>query len=238
MSSASKNQRQLGIIGGMSWASSLIYYRSINEAYAAARGGQHSAPILLASVDFQPVVKAQSRGDWQGAGEILARTAQALERAGAGAFMIASNTMHLVATQVSAAVSIPIINIFDATVPAIKKARLKKIGLLGTRYTMSQPFFREQFEAHGLEVVVPVDQDALQINEIIFRELIKNQINPAAKNFFLDVLKKFTANGVDGVVLGCTEIGLLIKPGDVAMPLFDTAVLHANMGAQWLLHPD
>lgn len=237
MNPAPRTPRQLGIIGGMSWASSLTYYRIINEAYAAARGGQHSAPMLLASIDFQPIVKAQSLGDWHQAGHILADAAQSLERGGADAFMIASNTMHLVAGQVAAAVSIPLLNIFDATAQAIKKAGLSRIGLLGTRYTMSHPFFLDQFARRGIEVVVPAERDAVKVNDIIFKELIKNTVTPASKRYFQEIIHKLSAAGAEGAVLGCTEIGLLIGAGDADVPIFDTAAVHAAMGVHWLLQP-
>jgi aspartate racemase len=225
----------LGIIGGMSWVSTQAYYRLVNEQVAAARGRQHSAELLVASVDFQPIVDAQARGDWARAGEILADRGRALERAGATVFLIASNTMHLVYDAVRTAVSIPGLDIFDATAGALRGSGMRRVGLLGTRYTMSHPFFVEAYARRGVEVLVPKADDAKLVNEIIFRELIHGRVEAASVARYRDVVARLGAAGAEAVVLGCTQISLLLKPGDTELPLFDTTALHASMAAGWLL---
>ena len=229
------DQHYLGIIGGLSWASTQIYYRLINESYGTIRGGQSSAPLLLASVDFQPIVNAQSRGDWSKAGAILADAGIRLERAGASALRIASNTMHLVVDQISSAIKVPILNIFDATAAAIKSAGMSKVGILGTRYTMSDPFFAEQYKLRGVQVVSPSKADAGRVNEIIFRELIRNQISDDSRTYFEQVVRRMADDGAEGVIMGCTEISLLLDPKNSPVSLFDTTSLHASVGVDWLL---
>ncbi len=231
-------QKTLGILGGMSWASTLHYYRAINAAVHAARGRQHSADLLVASVDFQPIIDAQAKDDWDRAAGILADKARGLERAGAGAFLIASNTMHRVLAPVCAAVGIPALDIFDAAAAAVRDAGLRRVGLLGTRYTMSHEFYRREYEVRGLEVLVPAAGDARRVNEIIFKELIHDRALPASAAFFRDVVGRLAAAGAEGVILGCTEIGMLLdprNPQDAAVPLFDTTALHAALGAKWLM---
>ena len=230
----SPEQSILGIIGGMIWASSLLYYKSINLSFNKKRGGQHSAPLLLRNLDFQPIVKAQAKNDWQQAGQILAHAAKQLEQAGCGAVMIASNTMHLVQDDVTAAVSVPLLNIFDCTAAAIKGSGRSRVGLLGTRYTMSNPFFIEQYKKRGIEVMVPADEDRVEVNRIIFEELIKNEVRPASRKLYEQVVANLSTAGAQGVILGCTEISLLLNQAGT-VPLFDTTEIHAQMGVDWLL---
>ena len=226
---------KLGILGGMSWVSTQDYYRVINEKIGQALGRQHSAELVIASVDFQQVVDAQVRGDWNHAGAILTEHAQALERAGARAFLVASNTMHRVIAQVEEAVNIPALNIFDATTAAILRSGKKRLGLLGTRYTMDHPFYRTEYERRGVNVIVPDAEDARKVNEIIFRELIHNVVRPESSQIYREIVERLVSRGVDGVILGCTEIGLLLKAEGSTVTLFDTSTLHASMAADWLL---
>ena len=226
---------KLGILGGMSWVSTLDYYRLINEKIGRALGRQHSAELLIASVDFQSIIDAQVRGDWIHAGAILAGHAQALERAGASAFLVASNTMHRVIAQVEEAVNIPSLNIFDATAAEIMRSGKKRLGLLGTRYTMDHPFYRSEYERRGIDVIVPDAEDARKVNEIIFRELIHNVVRSESSHIYREIVERLVSRGVDGVILGCTEIGLLLKAEASDVTLFDTSALHASMAVDWLL---
>lgn len=228
-------KRILGIIGGMSWVSTLSYYRALNEAVQAAKGRQHSAELLIVSIDFQAIVDAQVKDDWDAAARILSASAAQLERAGAGALLIASNTMHRVLDDVRKHVAIPALDIFDATAAAAHAAGFRRVGLLGTRYTMSHKFYRHEFERRGLDVIVPEPQDARRINEIIFRELIRDRVLPESAAFYRQVVQQLAAAGAQGVVLGCTEIGMLLSAEASTVPLLDTAQLHAAMGARWLL---
>ena len=219
----------------MSWVSTQQYYRLINKFVNETRGRQHSAPLFIASVNFQDIVNAQTRGDWQGAGILLAECATSLASTGCGAFLIASNTMHRVYQQIQDAVDIPGINIFDITATAIKKSHFKKIALLGTRYTMSDPFFKDAYQARGIDIMIPEDNDALAVNEIIFKDLIHEIIKPESKAAFQKVVERLKYRGVEAVILGCTEIEWILKPEDVSVPLFDTTELHARAAADWLL---
>lgn len=232
----------LGIIGGLSWASTQQYYRLINEEINRVRGRQASAQLSIRSIDFQPVIDAQVRNDWNAAGAFLCEAARDLERGGAKAFLIASNTMHLVYNQVCDAVSIPGLNIFDATAGQITAKGLHKVGLLGTRYTMSLSFFREEYARRGIDVIVPEAKDAARVNAVIFKELIHNQIKPESKTLIWDVMARLRDAGAEGVILGCTELELLT--GDrpqISTPflediqVYDTTALHAMAAAQWLL---
>lgn len=227
------NSRILGLLGGMSWVSTEHYYRGLNEGVSAARGRQHSAELLLASVDFQPIVDLQVKGDWSATGAILAERARGLERGGAGAFLIASNTMHLVYEQVREAVSIPGLDIFDASAAAVTARGLREVGLLGTRYTMSHAFYRDQYEKRGVKIRVPQGEDARRVNEIIFRELIHGVVKESSRDFYRGVVERL---GGDGVILGCTEIGILLKDGDIkGLPVIDTTKAHVAAGLSWLL---
>ncbi|NBQ52285.1 MAG: amino acid racemase [Proteobacteria bacterium] len=232
----------LGIIGGLSWASTQQYYRLINEEINRVRGRQASAQLLIRSIDFQPVIDAQVRNDWNAAGAFLCEAARDLERGGAKAFLIASNTMHLVYNQVCDAVSIPGLNIFDATAGQITAKGLHKVGLLGTRYTMSLSFFREEYARRGIDVIVPEAKDAARVNAVIFKELIHNQVRPESQKLIWDVMARLRDAGADGVILGCTELELLITEDSVnsnddpgKLPIFDTTVHHTKVAAEWLL---
>jgi aspartate racemase len=225
----------LGILGGLSWVSTQEYYRLINEEVNRRRGRQHSADLLVASVDFQEIVDAQVRGDWAKAGAVLAEKARGLELAGAGAFLIASNTMHLVFEAVQAAVASPGLAIFDAVAAAAKAGGHRRLGLLGTRYTMNNAFFNAAYASRDLEVLSPAPADAVKMNEIIFKELIHGRIRPESKAAYQQVVSKLASAGATAVILGCTEIPLLLRQEDCETPLLDTTALHASRAAEWLL---
>jgi aspartate racemase len=227
--------KKLGIIGGMSWVSTQQYYRLINKKVNEVRGRQHSAPLIVSSVNFQDIVNAQTRGDWHTAGVILADCAKELESVGCGAFLIASNTMHKVYEQTQKAVAMPGINIFDVTAKAINASGCKKIGLLGTRYTMQDPFFRDAYHARGIDVIVPEGNDAHALNEIIFKELIHEIVLPQSKLVCKGIVERLSKLGADAVILGCTEIEWVLKQEDVSVKIFDTTCLHATSAADWLL---
>ena len=227
--------KPLGILGGMSWVSTQLYYQLINEGIKKRRGKQHSANLLIASVDFQSVIDAQVAGDWEGLGGFLGARALGLGQAGVGAFLIASNTMHLVFDRVAALSGLPGLDIFDAIAVALHRDGRRRIGLLGTRYTMKDPFFLHAYARRGIEVIVPELADANKVNEIIFKELIHGKIKAESAAFYRDVVDRLTAKGADAVVLGCTEIGLLLDVNSSTTPLYDSTILHASMAVDWLM---
>lgn len=217
----------IGMIGGMSWESSLEYYRIINREVNARLGGLHSAECLLYSVDFAEIERLQSAGEWQQAGELLGGVALKLEGAGADFIVICTNTMHKVAAAIEAKISIPVLHIADATAASISGRQLAKVGLLGTRYTMEQDFYRSRIESHGIGVIVPEGKQRQEINRIIFEELVAGRLEPASKQYFQQAIRDLVSAGAEGIILGCTEIGLLIKAEDADVPLFDTTQIHA-----------
>lgn len=219
--------KTIGLIGGMSWESSLEYYRMINKKVNARLGGLHSAECLLYSVDFDEIEQLQSAGEWQKAGEQLADTAKKLEQAGAEFIVICTNTMHKVVGQIEEKISIPVLHIADATAAEIRRQNLVKVGLLGTSYTMEQDFYRSRIESHGIDVLVPPSQQRGEINRIIFEELVAGDLRQSSKETFQQAIRELVADGAEGIILGCTEIGLLIKPQDAEVPVFDTTEIHA-----------
>ncbi len=231
-------QAPLGIIGGLSWASTLQYYRLINLEINRALGKQSSGEIMIRSVNFQPVVDAQVRGDWDAAGAILANAARDLERGGAKAFLIASNTMHLCYDQVARDVGIPGINIFDATCEDLRSKQIQEALLLGTRYTMSMEFYRDEYRRRGINVSVPDASAAKRVNEIIFRELIHNVEHPDSRKFLRDLVAASTSRGTRAVILGCTELDLLLSGGEKidGCEVIDTTTCHAMAAAKWMIH--
>jgi aspartate racemase len=230
--------KTLGLIGGMSWESSIPYYRQINEAVKHELGGLHSAKIILFSVDFHEIEVLQRRDDWDAAGEILAQAAQALERAGADAIVLCTNTMHKVAGTIEAAVKIPLLHIADPTATKIRSQGLQTIGLLGTRFTMEQAFYKDRLrQQHGLQVLIPNEADCAIIHRIIYDELCLGIIRESSRQDYLRIMSALIAQGAEGIILGCTEISLLVHNGDVAVPLFDTTSLHARAAADWALKP-
>ena len=223
--------KTIGLLGGMSWESTITYYQTINEIVAAEAGGLHSAKCLLYSVDFQEIETCQAEGRWEDSGRILAGAARSLERGGADFIVICTNTMHKVADQIQAAVSIPLLHIADVTVAALKKQGIKRSALLGTRYTMEQDFYKERLEKAGIRVLIPEAEERSLIHSVIFQELCLGIRKPESRQAFLQVIRRLAAAGAQGIILGCTEIGLLIKKEDVAMPLFDTTLLHSRQAA-------
>ena len=219
--------KTIGLIGGMSWESTVTYYRLINEAVKQRMGGFHSAKILLYSVDFHEIEECQSRGEWDLAAAILADAAGRLETAGADFIVICTNTMHKVVPQIEQTLRIPILHIAEATADALKQQAIKKVLLLGTRYTMTQDFYKEKLVSAGIEVVIPDLQEIEDINHIIFHELCLGRIETASKERYRKIIESYTGSKIQGVILGCTEIGLLIRPGDVSVPVFDTTEIHA-----------
>lgn len=228
--------KTLGLIGGMSWESTLHYYRRLNELVAQRLGGLHSAQLVLWSVDFDRVAELQHAGAWDKAGEILVAAARQLERAGADELMICANTMHRVAPAVEAAVKIPLIHLADVTADALLDAGFRRAALLGTRFTMEEPFYRERLEGLGLDVDVPDPAERAEIHRIIFEELVKGRVEEGSRDRFAAILRRMHAAGAGAAILGCTEFGMLIRQSDVPeVPLFDTTELHCRAGVEHLL---
>lgn len=228
--------KTLGLIGGMSWESTIPYYRQINEAIKARLGGLHSARIVLYSIDFHEVERLQHAGKWQQAGDLLADAAQRLEQAGAHALVLCTNTMHKVAQQIEAKTAIPLLHIADPTAKAIKAAGLSRVGLLGTRFTMEQDFYKARLEhQHGLQVLIPNEADRAVVHQVIYDELCLGRIVEKSRDAYLDIIKRLFDNGAQAIILGCTEISLLVEPQHVQVPLFDTTRLHALYAADWAL---
>ncbi|WP_028584353.1 aspartate/glutamate racemase family protein [Desulfogranum mediterraneum] len=220
--------KTIGLIGGMSWESTAAYYRLLNEEARARLGGLHSAQILLYSVDFEPIEQLQHQGDWEGAARILTKAALRLQDGGADFFLICTNTMHRVAPLVEAAVRIPLLHIADPTAESLLAKGVQTVGLLGTAFTMEQEFYRGRLEQrHGLEVVTPSRADRRIVHDIIYQELCQGKIRQAAKSAYLRIIGELAGRGAEAVILGCTEIGLLVKQEDSAVPLYDTTALHA-----------
>lgn len=225
----------LGILGGMSWESTATYYRLLNEGVRQRHGGLHSAPLLLHSVDFATIAALQKAGEWEAAGVLLAAAAQGLERAGAGAILLATNTMHKVAAPIEAAVSIPLLHIGDAVGQALQAAGVQKVALLGTRFTMQQAFYRERLaERFGLEVLLPSSEEMAEIDRIIFAELCMGVFTSPSRSFYQQCLQHLHDQGAQAAILGCTEIGLLLEGTQNPLPLVDSTGEHVQMGLQWL----
>ncbi|OXS57179.1 aspartate racemase [Bacillus sp. V-88] len=219
--------KTIGLIGGMSWESSVKYYKVINEEVKERLGGLHSAKCLLYSVDFEEIERYQAEGDWESAGRALGEVASSLEKAGAEFIVICTNTMHKVIDHVEARINIPVLHIADATANEIQRADMKIVGLLGTAYTMEQDFYKSRIQSNGINVLVPDKEERNTINNVIFEELCLGKMEQSSKEYFKSVIQKLVDRGAEGVILGCTEIGLLIKPDDSEVPLFDTTVIHA-----------
>ncbi len=220
--------KTIGLLGGMSWVSTVDYYKFINELTAARLGGTASARVLLHSFDFSEIERHQAQGNWELLGNMLAEAARGLETAGADCILICANTMHLVADAVQAAIAIPVIHIGDATAAAVTAQSLKRVALLGTRYTMEQPFLRERLTANGLDVVIPSAEQRTVIHDIVYGELIKNVFTDDSRAAYVTIMDDLAAAGCEGMILACTEIPLLVKKNHAAHPLFDTAYLHAK----------
>ena len=221
--------KTIGLIGGMSWESSLHYYRLINEAVKRRLGGLHSAQLLMHSVDFDPIEKRQHAGDWDAAAAILIDAAQRLEAGGADFFLIGTNTMHYVADAVSAAVDIPLLHIADATAAALQQDGIRRVGLLGTVFTMEFDFYRNRIsDQYGIEVVVPELHDRQMVHDIIYQELCQGQIEPESREVYLAIIDRMQSEQIEAVILGCTEIGLLLQPEHTPIQLYDTTAIHAE----------
>ena len=228
--------KTIGLLGGMSWESTIPYYRHINEAVKQQLGGLHSARIVLYSVNFHDIERLQHAGDWDAAGALLADAARALAAAGAEVIVICTNTMHKVAPAIEAAVALPLLHIADPTAAAIKAAGHRKVGLLGTRFTMEQDFYRARLEQrHGLHVLVPPADERAAVHRIIYEELCLGQVLDHSRDQYRQVMANLVAQGAEAIILGCTEISLLVGADDASVPLFDTTALHARGAAAWAL---
>ncbi|MBP5555710.1 MAG: aspartate/glutamate racemase family protein [Lachnospiraceae bacterium] len=224
--------KTIGLIGGMSWESTIPYYRIINEEVKEKLGGLHSAKIVLYSVEFDEIEKCQSSGEWEKSGEILGNAAKGIENAGADFILICTNTMHKVAPQIASMINIPIVHISDATADELEKRNIKTVGLLGTKYTMTQDFYKQRLIERGINVVIPDEEGIDTVNSIIYDELCVGMIEDSSREKYKKIIADLTDKGAEGVILGCTEIGLLIGQSDVSIPVFDTTVIHAKRAAE------
>jgi aspartate racemase len=225
--------KTLGLIGGMSWESTVPYYRLINEAIKARLGGLHSARLVLYSVDFEEIARLQHAGDWDAAGNVLADAAQRLERAGAEALVICANTMHKVAPAIEAAVRMPVLHVVDAVAEDIRAAGFSKVGLLGTRFTMEHPFYAERLAQHGLQALIPEKDDRDIVHRVVYEELCLGKIVDASRDEYRRIMARLVAQGAEAIILGCTEISMLVGMQDASVPLFDTTAIHARKAAEW-----
>ena len=230
-----QKQRTLGIIGGISWESTQSYYRLINEGIKAKLGNLHSADLLIHSVDFAPIGELQAQGKWEELGDIMVNSGKRLQAAGAQGLLIATNTMHKVAEQVQAATNLPLIHIADTTADAIKQQGLTKIALLGTQFTMTEDFYKQRLIDAGLQVLIPDTDARAEVHRIIYDELCQGQLLASSRQYYTQVINELAAQGAEGVILGCTEIGLLISQADSPIPVFDTTAIHAAAAVQFLL---
>jgi aspartate racemase len=233
--SAIPAQRLLGVLGGMSWTSTETYYRLLNTGVAERLGGLHSARLLLHSVDFAPVAELQHTGDWPATARILGDAARGLRAAGADGVLLATNTMHKVADEVEQAAGLPLLHIADATSAAVRGAGLTRVGLLGTGFTMNDTFLVDRLAAGGVEVVLPDAEGRAEVHRIIYDELVRDVVRDDSREVYRRVMADLAARGADGMVLGCTEIGLLVGADDTTVPVFDSTALHAEAAVDWLL---
>jgi aspartate racemase len=226
----------IGLIGGMSWESTVPYYQQINEVIKERLGGFHSARLILYSVDFHDIERLQHAGEWEAAGRLLAEAARSLQSAGAEFLVLCTNTMHKVASTIEAAVGIPLFHIADPTALKIREAGYSKVGLLGTRFTMEQGFYIDRLqERHGLQVLVPKPEDRELVHRVIYEELCLGRVLPQSRAEYRRVISDLKGQGAQAVILGCTEISLLVGPEDAEIPLFDTTRIHARCAAEWAL---
>jgi aspartate racemase len=225
----------IGLIGGMSWESTIPYYRIINQTVKQKLGGLHSAKIVLYSVDFDEIQRHQHAGDWDATAQILAHAANALRLAGADFFLIGTNTMHKVADHVQQAAGIPLLHVVDALAAEIKRSKISKIGLLGTRFTMEQDFYRDRLSANGIQSIIPNANDRNTIHRVIYEELCLGRINDQSRLAYREIIQRLIDDGAEGIVLGCTEIAMLISQQDSAVPIFDTTEIHARAAVDYAL---
>ncbi len=227
--------KTIGLIGGMSWESTALYYQIINREVGRRLGGLHSAPLHLVSLDFEDIASRQRAADWSGMSGILVDAARKLEGGGADCVLIGTNTMHKLAPEVSAAIGVPLLHIADTTAQAVRAAGLDKIGLLGTRFTMEQPFYRTHLAGHGVDCVVPSDAERDEVHRIIFEELCKGSFHDSSRRALQEICTGLAERGAQGIVLGCTELCLIIGENDLTMPCFDTTSLHALAAVEFAL---
>ncbi len=226
-----KKMKTIGLIGGMSWESTVTYYQIINETVKVHLGGLHSAKILLYSVDFDEIERCQSSGDWNKAAALLADSAQRLERGGADFLVICTNTMHKLVPQIQQVINIPVLHIAEVTADELVEHNIRKVGLLGTKYTMTQDFYKNKLMERGIDIIVPDGKDINIVNNIIYNELCCGLISQTSKAKYLEIISKLQKCGAEAIILGCTEIGLLIKQEDISLPVFDTTLIHAQKAA-------
>jgi aspartate racemase len=228
--------RTIGLLGGMSWESSVEYYRILNESIRERLGGFHSARCVLVSVDFAEIESLQYSGRWQESGQVLAGAASVLQQAGAECVVLCTNTMHKLAPAIQAAISIPFLHIADATGARVRNSGMQSVGLLGTRFTMEEDFYKERLvNQFGLDVLIPPAVERQQVHDVIYQELCMGILRPESQQCFTDIIASLAARGAQGIILGCTEIGLLVKPDDSPVPLFDTTRIHAEAAVEWAL---
>lgn len=228
--------KTVGLLGGMSWESTVGYYRAINEGVKNKLGGLHSAQIAMVSVDFGPIEKLQHQGDWEATALILVDAAKKIEAAGADFLLICTNTMHKVAPQIEQAITIPILHIADATAEVLIKNNIKTVGLLGTAFTMEQDFYKGRLEdKYGLKVITPNTADRKIVHDTIYNELCLGKIELTSKHEYLRIISELSLNGAEAIILGCTEISMLIKQSDTNVPLYDTTEIHANKAVEELI---
>jgi aspartate racemase len=229
--------KTIGLIGGMSWESTVEYYRVINESVKAKLGGLHSARCVLFSVDFAEVAELQGQGRWPEAAQLLAEAAQSVERAGADVLLVCTNTMHKLADAIQARIRIPLLHIADVTAGEVKRAGLQRVGLLGTRFTMEDDFYRGRLASrHGLQVVIPDSADRDAVHRIIYEELCLGDIRPESRTQMIAIIGRLAELGAEGIILGCTELGLLLGNGDSRVPIFDTTRIHALAAVEFAVN--
>ena len=227
--------KTIGLIGGMSWESTITYYQLLNEAAKDRLGGLHSAKILLYSVDFFEIEALMSRGEWDRAAELLGGIAKRLEQAGADCVLICTNTLHKVAPQVQSQITVPLLHIAEAAAEALLARGVTRVGLLGTKYTMTQEFYRDKLVARGVEVIIPEGDEIELVNRVIFDELCLGIVKDDSRAAYLSVIENLKSRGAEAILLGCTELGLIVSQEDVSLPLFDTTLIHAKAAADFAL---
>lgn len=229
--------KTIGLLGGMSWESTVTYYEIVNEWVNQKLGGLHSAQVILYSVDFAEIEQCQANGDWAKSAELLSTAAKNLEKAGADFIVLCTNTMHKVAPQIQRSIGIPVVHIAEATADALSLHHITRVALLGTKYTMTQDFYKEKLESAGISVLIPNEPEIEAVNHIIYDELCSGIISEASKQQYLQIIERLAGQGAQGVILGCTEIGLLIRQEDTDLPVFDTTKIHATKAAALSLEP-
>jgi aspartate racemase len=227
--------RRIGLIGGMSWESSALYYKLINQSIREQLGGFHSADCVMASVDFATIEALQSSGDWDAAGELLADIARGLEAAGAECVVLCTNTMHKVAERIIEATTIPFVHVIDATAEAVLEQGLRRVALLGTRFTMEEPFYVDRMRDHGIELLIPDAAERIVIDAVIYNELVQGVVRPQSRKAYTGIIERLIERGAEGVILGCTEIEILIGPDDAPVPVFPSTAIHVAAAVNFAL---